>query len=399
MDTQTKILREARARPLTLRQQQRLARAAQAGDKRAGTKLVESCLGLVVAMATDEGRGGVVREMVQNGVVEMLERLYGRPNKRYPDRDVVRYDPDRDIKFWTFVRPYVLAAILDTFEKPATVPLESVEKQLVEEDSAPAGLIDEWTQEAYRAARTAVNELPEPDRSLCILKYGLGHWGGKSRAEAAWIVGVSDRHAKTALQRAGKELRRDRRVRALKGLLGYESAQDLRDLQERSQRLLAAAGPAAPPRPVVPYQGHPEFDIDVFPGLKVRPAQVWRGTPTEDPRRYRYRPTERLRANPPPWLARRIELQRIHGPQAFEASNKGERYERRTAREDFLLYLEKVVSRPPYEPIVLVKGEIEAPAYVAPLAGVPMYVVFVRDLYVRPSEGGEGNDQYEKAEA
>jgi DNA-directed RNA polymerase specialized sigma subunit len=118
--TETKILTGARVRPLTLRQQQELARAAQEGDKRAGAKLVESCLGLVVAAATEHGRKPIVRDMVQNGVLEMLERLYGRPNKRYPDREVVRYDPERGIKFWTFVRLYVLAAILDTFEKPRT---------------------------------------------------------------------------------------------------------------------------------------------------------------------------------------------------------------------------------------------------------------------------------------
>jgi hypothetical protein len=66
-----------------------------------------------------------------------------------------------------------------------------------------------------------VNELPEPDRSLCLLKYGLGYWGEMSRAEAEWIVGVSDRHAQTALQRAGRKLRRDGRLRALKRLLDY----------------------------------------------------------------------------------------------------------------------------------------------------------------------------------
>lgn len=361
MTTETKILTGARVRPLTLRQQQELARAAQEGDKRAGAKLVESCLGLVVAAATEHGRKPIVRDMVQNGVLEMLERLYGRPNKRYPDREVVRYDPERGIKFWTFVRPYVLAAILDTFEKPRTAPLPA-DLELVEEDSAPESLRDEWTRQAYRAARTAVNELPEPDRSLCLLKYGLGYWGEMSRAEAEWIVGVSDRHAQTALQRAGRKLRRDGRLRALKGLLDYETGEDLRDLQERSQRLLAAAGPAAPPRPLTPYQGRPAFDIEVFPGMKVRPVQVWRGTPTETPRQRRHHViSDRLEENPPPWLVRRRAGQRLYATMAFTVSTQDER---RTAQEDFLLYLEKVVSRGVCEPIVLVKGEIEAPAYV-----------------------------------
>jgi hypothetical protein len=280
----------------------------------------------------------------------------------------------------------VLAAILDTFEKPATVPLESVEKQLVEEDSAPAGLINEWTREAYRAARTAVNELPEPDRSLCILKYGLGHWGETSRAEAAWMVGVGDRHAQTALQRAGKKLRRDGRLRALKGLLGYESVADLRDLQERSQGLLAVAGPAASPRPPVPYEPRPKLEgarfWDSVSGeeLSVRSVQVWRGTPTEEPRqRRRHIITDRLMAQRPAWLARRLEGQRIYGPKAFLLSTEYARlhelekqrekrrknYLRKIAeREDFLLYLEKVVSRGVREPIVSVKGEVEAPTHV-----------------------------------
>jgi hypothetical protein len=54
----------ARARPLTLRQQQRLAWRAQAGDRQAGAKLVESCpLGMNdsivprVLPGRDKGRG------------------------------------------------------------------------------------------------------------------------------------------------------------------------------------------------------------------------------------------------------------------------------------------------------------------------------------------------------
>jgi RNA polymerase sigma factor (sigma-70 family) len=274
-----------RVRPLTLGQQQRLARAAQAGDKRAGAKLVESCIGLVATVAKEEGSGPIVREMVQNGVLEMLERLYGRPNKRNPEQTVARYDPERGVKFWTFVKPYVLAAVRDTFEAKHKRVRKSEKDDRVEPDTSIESLMNEWTLAAYREARTAVNELPEPDRSLCILKYGLGHWGEKSRAETAWLIGVSDRHAQTALQRAGRKLRRDDRVRALKGLLGYESKKDYEELQERSQRLSEA--PAAPPRPVVPYQGRPALDIDMFPGLRVRPVRVWRGTPSEAPRQRR----------------------------------------------------------------------------------------------------------------
>jgi hypothetical protein len=68
-----------RVRPLTLGQQQRLARAAQAGDKRAGAKLVESCIGLVATVAKEEGSGPIVREMV----LDVRETLRTRCGARH----------------------------------------------------------------------------------------------------------------------------------------------------------------------------------------------------------------------------------------------------------------------------------------------------------------------------
>src|SRR5215204_1174665 len=198
----------ARARPLTLRQQQRLAREAQAGNKQAGAKLVESCLGLVVAVATEHASGETVADMVQNGAVEMLERLYGRPNKRDPEREVTRYDPDRGVKFWTFARPYVIAAIRDTFERPQAVPLPEdeydVPQSLRQDDPLEELLKEEREREierAYARAREAVHALPDPDRPMFLLRHGVEGEAVK-RLHALELGGVSGREGKTALQRA-----------------------------------------------------------------------------------------------------------------------------------------------------------------------------------------------------
>jgi RNA polymerase sigma factor (sigma-70 family) len=307
----------ARARPLTLRQQQRLAWRAQAGDRQAGAKLVESCLGLVVAVATEHGKGPIITDMVQNGVVELLERLYGRPNKRYPNREVTRYDPERGVKFWTFARPYVLDAIRDTFERPSADPLPEDEYNVPEplRDEDPAVLMlqelrEEEIQQAYTKALEAVRVLPDPDRPVFLLRHGF-EGPGVARQQAAELLGVSERDAKTALQRATRTLERDGRVRALKRLVGYETTKDLREQQRRAEALYELVGPAPPPRRPVPYPDPPP-PPRVIPEGPYNPYRKHPGTfggevtppegmPDLDPRIWTQPPTWIPNPDPGPW--------------------------------------------------------------------------------------------------
>jgi hypothetical protein len=244
-------------------------------------------MGLVKAAARKHGWG--YEDAVQTGALELLERLYGRPDKR-TGREITTYDPDRGVKFWTFAEPYVTAAMRTPIRPEDPLPEPEGEEYVPEplrdpspEDEMDQRLREEEIELVHERALQAVDALPDLERAVFL-----------SAKMGAVPPDVFDRQWKTALQRATRTLARDGRVRRLKFLVGYETTQDLRAQQERSQRILASLPPAPAARPPLPYPGRPAYTFEVFPGMRVRPVQVWRGTPTEKPRRKRFfRPVEK----------------------------------------------------------------------------------------------------------
>jgi RNA polymerase sigma-32 factor len=87
--------------PLDVEQEQTLAKAYRAGDKRAGDKLVSACLPFVIRIAVEYRRWGVpIEDLVQQGNLGLL-------------RAAEKYDTDKNVRLITYAVYWIRAEIRD----------------------------------------------------------------------------------------------------------------------------------------------------------------------------------------------------------------------------------------------------------------------------------------------
>jgi RNA polymerase sigma factor (sigma-70 family) len=205
----------AAERRLTAAEEAELARRSQAGDADARVRLVEGFLGLAVSAAQAyAGRGIPLEDLVQEGCLGLLKAAE-------------RFDRERGLRFSTYATYWVRQAILKAFDREAP-RLEGRELAVLDglpgafserADFLPlsARAADEGFPSPEEAAlerleaealRKALAALPERERLVLEVRYGLAGRPPGTVREAARLLGVSRMRAHQLERQALGRLRR-----------------------------------------------------------------------------------------------------------------------------------------------------------------------------------------------
>lgn len=267
-DTLRLFLNEASRYPLlTAAEERDLARRVEAGDRRAKERLVNSNLRLVVSIARNyRGRGVAMLDLVQEGILGLIQA-------------VDRFDWRRGFRISTFATWSIRNAITSAIESQARtirVPAEVAKTErelrrtedelrerlgrhptehevaraaavsrralralhqsrrtvvsldqpaapddhatLVDLVAADDGPLDETVEVSLRqeSLRRVLDELPERDRRVLELRYGIGDTEPRTLAEVGRIVGVSAERIRQIELRALSRLAMRREIQALR---------------------------------------------------------------------------------------------------------------------------------------------------------------------------------------
>lgn len=169
--------------PLDAGQEDRLARAARAGDRGARDLLVRESLRLVALRARHLGLSGEeLDDAVQSGTLGLISA-------------VDRFDPDRGCRLATYAWPWITAAIGADARPPRPVPLD-----VTDDPGMPVPADD---------LAPALAQLPPRLAAVIRLRYGLDRPGDPPRArpEVARRLGLTVAQVRSDEARAVRHLR------------------------------------------------------------------------------------------------------------------------------------------------------------------------------------------------
>lgn len=206
-----------KATNLTREEEASLARAAQAGDRKAANTLVEANLRFVIQVAKQyQGMGLDLADLIAFGNIGLIEA-------------VERFNPDKGVKFITFAVWYIRAELqksLNDLSRVVRIPSHKTgtEEQHIKSIHAPVG--DEDNKETYadrylaadstKSARDtedlrydlhrALNQLKPKQREAVMRFYGLGLEYPQCMDQIAEEMSVTGERARQLVRQAEIEL-------------------------------------------------------------------------------------------------------------------------------------------------------------------------------------------------
>jgi RNA polymerase primary sigma factor len=204
---------------LTREQEKELARAAQAGDRRAANALVEANLRFVIQVAKQyQGMGLLLEDLIGFGNIGLFEA-------------VERFNPDKGVKFITFAVWYIRAELqkaLNDLSRTVRIPSHktATEEQYIKSIHTPVG--DDENKETYadrylaadgiKSARDTADLQFDLQRALSQLKpkqreaisrfYGIGREYPQCMDQIAEEMGVTNERARQLVRGAELDLAR-----------------------------------------------------------------------------------------------------------------------------------------------------------------------------------------------
>ena len=198
----------SRYHPLTQDQEIALAQAARQGDQQARKRLIEAYLILPVNIAHQNLRPGVdLMDLIQEGNIGLITAVDKfDPNMGNRLSTVAFYWINKQIQRYLDHQPHGLVSLdMETYDGSETLLLsDTIEDRPSVLGGQTIQHIDTKMEyeETQRQVRQMLSRLPEREREVIRLLYGLDNYPVLSRKEIAQIIGVREEQVSRIKTRA-----------------------------------------------------------------------------------------------------------------------------------------------------------------------------------------------------